>query len=298
MAAPKAPEKPSKPRSKTSWVWISLIVLIALGVALGLSWFFLWKPVSKRSTIPLKEPEAQKLTLAEKNLVYAGLPKALASDSEYLILRNQGYVVGYSETRKNPLWVSYYLDPKPGTEIYKRPSKFSKDHRTASKVDTKEFIGLDFDRGHMAPNAGIARRLGPEAQKETFLMSNVCPQKPDLNRRLWERLERMEADKLAVTRNGLWVIDGPVFDSRRETIPSGVEIPDEFYRIWIDETDTDVEVEAFLVPQDVTGNETPGKFLTSIEKIQEKTRLDFLWALTDEREKRIEKEVASKLWEK
>ena len=59
------------------------------------------------------------------------------------------------------------------------------DERTAARVSHDDYKpGTDrFDRGHMAPNHAIATRYGREAQLETFLMSNVCPQAADW--RLW-----------------------------------------------------------------------------------------------------------------
>jgi hypothetical protein len=35
---------------------------------------------------------------------------------------------------------------------------------------------------------------GPKAQLETFLMSNVVPQRPNLNQKMWEQLEEIEID--------------------------------------------------------------------------------------------------------
>ena len=45
-----------------------------------------------------------------------------------------------------------------------------------------------FDRGHNAPNAAFA--YNRSIQKQTFLLSNIAPQKPQLNRKLWAKIER------------------------------------------------------------------------------------------------------------
>ena len=43
----------------------------------------------------------------------------------------------------------------------------------------------------MAPNWGVSICYGRQAQVETFLLTNVIPQTPALNRGLWETLEKI-----------------------------------------------------------------------------------------------------------
>ena len=39
--------------------------------------------------------------------VYGGLPKSTRTTSAFTLLQNKGYLAGYSERRKDPLWVAY-----------------------------------------------------------------------------------------------------------------------------------------------------------------------------------------------
>lgn len=88
----------------------------------------------------------------------------------------------------------------------------------------------------MAPKYVIETRYGREAMKQTFLMSNVWPQTPDLNRGPWERLETpisrglYDMPSYVETYGAIWVITGPIFEGDVETVPSGDEIPDRFYK--------------------------------------------------------------------
>lgn len=289
----KAQSSPSSGSSNRLQFVIAGVVIILL-VALLVWWLSKAGPIGPSKVWP--EPEARKATLSENNLVYAGLPKALASDSEYVLLRNRGYELGYSEKHKNPLWVAYRLDAKTNPQTFKRPSKFEMDPRTLSKVRSDEYDRSGYDRGHMAPNSAIAHNYGKEAQIETFLLSNICPQSPNLNRKLWARLERLEADQWAVGRNSVWVMDGPVFSKSPSTLPSGVEIPEQFYKITVDEATSDIEIQAFLIPQTVHGSESPEQFLTSVETIQNLTHLDFFPAISDVREKNLESRSPSQIW--
>ena len=50
-----------------------------------------------------------------------------------------------------------------------------------------DYTRSGYDKGHMAPAADM--KWSPEAMKESFYFSNMCPQHPQLNRRGWKNLE-------------------------------------------------------------------------------------------------------------
>ena len=87
-----------------------------------------------------------------KNTNYCTSPKSLL---EFTIITNTGFTIGYSESYKNPLWVSYRLFPVANPVSPKRPSKFKVDKRTQSKVKHDDYTHTGYDRGHMAPNYAI-----------------------------------------------------------------------------------------------------------------------------------------------
>ncbi|HNW36197.1 MAG TPA: DNA/RNA non-specific endonuclease, partial [Candidatus Ozemobacteraceae bacterium] len=195
--------------------WILLILAFA---CLAISVWWLWPHKAAPTAPPAGWPseiEATRETASENGLVYAGKPRSSVKDPTFLILRNKGYVVGYSESREDPLWVGYRLDGASSGPAGKRPSKFMTDPRTQSQVKHEEYTSTGFDRGHLAPNAGIAGRFGPDAQKETFYLTNIVPMQPDLNRRVWEKLERLESDEWAPRFGKVWILTGPVFDATR-----------------------------------------------------------------------------------
>jgi len=232
---------------------------------------------------------------AERAYVYAGLPRATAAVT---VLSNKGYVVGYSDTRRNPLWVAYRVFRTNTTTISPRPARFSPDGRTQSTVSHDDYTRSGHDRGHMAPNYAIATRYGRAAQIETFLMSNICPQKPDLNRYAWKELEALVATRYANQLEEVWIICGPIFDDQIAKLESGVEIPDAFYKIVVDEKDGKVRVLAFVMPQGVSSADKDmlPKFLTSVDEVERQTGLNFLHELPDDVEDRVEAEQPKGLW--
>ncbi len=247
-----------------------------------------WQPIN---------PGLREATNRFKNLVYGGKPVTIQNLN---LLENQTYYSAYDERRKNPIWVAYRLDAhqvqNKEPNRLQRPSKFVTDFRTKSKVDQRVYAKTGYDRGHMCPNSAIATRYGKKAQLETFFMSNITPQKPELNRKVWERLERLE-DAYANKFGGIWIITGPIFDQHVELLNHQIEIPDAFFKILIDEDKGKVRVLPFIIPQNVTGKEILNEYLTSVDEIERQTNLDFFSPMDDEFEKKLESYIPGKtLW--
>ena len=208
---------------------------------------------------------------------YGGTPKPLPACAEHLlILTNRGYLTGYSEMRKDPLWVCYRLGRVNSFQAPPRPKGFKVDLRTRARVAPGDYTGSGYDRGHLAPNYAMALCYGAEAQMETFLMSNILPQRPKLNRRLWERLEQREVRDYAARYDRIWVMNGPVFDGAPALLKGGVQVPAACFKIIVDERNGLPHVLAFRIPQSVSGDEAPDQFVTSVRRLEAETGLDFL----------------------
>lgn len=227
--------------------------------------------------------------------IYGGLPDAAGYGHPLVVLTNTGYITGYCEARRNPAWVSFSVSSITVGALGKRPSKFFADGRARS-ANHQDYSNSGYDRGHMAPNYAIGTRYGQEAQRETFLMSNIVPQTQKLNQIWWRALEEKEANDFAVRLERVWVVTGPVFDQRIERLASGVEIPDAFYRIILDEENGQPRALAFIAPQTITGKEPLAQFLTSVREIERQTGLDFYPELPKEVQDRMETQRAQKLW--
>ncbi|MFC2081918.1 DNA/RNA non-specific endonuclease [Candidatus Bipolaricaulota bacterium] len=213
-----------------------------------------------------------------------------------LILDNVAYQVGYSDLRMNPLWVCYRVFAVPDPVSHDRPSRFKIDYRTGAQVSHDDYTNTGYDRGHMAPNAAIDYCYGRDAQLETFLMSNICPQTPALNRGVWATLEESVRD-WADAFDEVWVLTGPIFDSEAQLLSAGVEVPDAFFKIVIDEVAGTLRALAFLIPQDVSGGSVPADYLTSVDEIEALAGFDFLADLDDDVEAGLEAEMPSVVWD-
>lgn len=242
--------------------------------------------------------------IARPALLYQGAPQAISSknsDTWFRILRNQGFILGYSDLRGNPLWVMYALtNDETTTPSLKRPSRFETDWRSINRISHDSYQKSGYDRGHMAPNYAISRLYGSAGQIDSFLMTNITPQKPKLNQKLWQRLEEAEIKHFAKLFGKVWVITGPVFSGSVERLPSDwkVEIPDAFYKIYITEAapGKPLHALAFLIPQNVDGKEPLTQFVTSIDNIEARTSLDFFSELDDPTEAALEETIVPLPW--
>ena len=224
---------------------------------------------------------------------YNGIP--FSEEYPVLVLGNSAYSVGYSDARRNPLWVCYNVFTVDDPPSYDRPSYFRIDERTRAEVRHDEYTNSGYDLGQMAPNATIAGRYGEEAQLETFLMSNVCPQTPALNRGVWKELEGLVRE-WADAYEELWVITGPIFDEDIETLDSGVETPDAFFKIVIDEVDGKPRALSFVIPQDPGPHPALVVYLVSVNMVELLTGFDFFWALDDGFEATMEAKTPLEIW--
>jgi len=273
-------------------LWILAAVLI---VAVSLLGVLGWKYFKNQ---PVREQPDKNLTVAPDTPVginlrgkycYAGEPRPTSAfHGTILVLTNVGYVAGYSEQLKDPVWVCYRLFKVNSLQAPPRPQKFDMDSRTVAGVTSADYTSSGYDRGHMAPNFAIAVCYGAQAQLETFLMSNILPQKPHLNRGVWERLESQEIREYAQRYETIWVIDGPVFGDHPTRLKAGVAISTKCYKIIAREERGMPSVMAFIMPQDVTGNESPSQFVTSVREIENQTRLNFFSELPGDVQDRVE----------
>lgn len=239
-----------------------------------------------------------------------GSPQVQNSFDKVSVLVNHGYCVGYSTIYNQPVWAAYQVSAGKEQTDYERPQFFVDDVRLPAKnrIGTEGY-GNEYDKGHMIPNAAINRQYGKLAQMETFLASNISPQKAKLNRGVWQKLEAAIRDKYC---NGeseskhLWVIVGPIFSDTPMYLErknkTRVAIPDAFYCIIVRPTrhpfaPTNAEYMSFIFPQELEQKQAIDvKFLVSINDIEAKTGINFFPEFTQSQEKKIENSLATEIW--
>jgi endonuclease G len=151
----------------------------------------------------------------------------------------------------------------------------------------------------MTPNYAIASRYGKAAQSETFLMSNVCPQRAELNEQTWQYLESVVANEYSRDFDDLWVIAGPILDKGCERLNGIAAVPKAFYMIIVgkDDDSPDLHMLAVIIDQKVKGNQVLRKFVTTVRDVERKTGLNFFSELPQETQDKLETVKADdELW--
>jgi endonuclease G len=255
-----------------------------------LDYLYDWIPASVGPVVFVDDYKEESLS------IYGGMP--LSSHYALTVLANKGYWVGYNEKMQNPAWVAYRFYRAPDEPIEKRPSHFDTDERTHARVKSNDYTRSGYDRGHLAPNYGIARCYGREAQLETFLMSNVVPQRPDLNRNVWRNLELRVAKRYTKRFDEVWIITGPIYyrPTHVKRLNGHVAVPDAFFKIIFEERAEGVRAEAFIIPQDVNSEERLQSYLVSIDTIETLTQLNICPQLSDKVQAELEANPAKRVW--
>lgn len=133
------------------------------------------------------------------------------------ILTGRYSTIGYSWYFRQAKWAleivnrtkAVYEDFLEGVE---RSNNFRADTRIPRRfrAGLGAYAGSGFDRGHLVASAN--QNLLEIQNSETYLLSNMSPQHPDFNRKLWRRLEG-EIRKLNDREDVLetYVLTAPVF---------------------------------------------------------------------------------------
>jgi endonuclease G len=135
-------------------------------------------------------------------------PSVASNIDNYLMVKPQ-YVLSYNSKTKTANWVSWQLN-KSWIGAADRQDNFRPDDALPDawyKVRPNDYTGSGYDRGHIAPSADRTRNEADNSA--TFLMTNMMPQVPELNRGLWGDLEDY-CRELVQQGKELYIIAGPM----------------------------------------------------------------------------------------
>ena len=230
---------------------------------------------------------------------FAGPPVRVGAPApkDIRILRRGEFAIGWADSLRHPVWCAYHVKPHARFEAGKRPS-FRCDPAVPAAPRPDDYTKSGYDRGHMTPNYAIATRYGDEERRKTFLMSNIAPQTPALNRGVWREVEHRIADLWTARYGEIWVIVGCISSQYgRETLgATDIDVPTDFYQVILAQEGMDVRALAVLFRQDVTWREWPARNIISIDELERLTGLDFNPELPAFIQDPLEAETPSRLW--
>ena len=210
------------------------------------------------------------------------------------IVHHEGYSLSYSEPHEQAEWVAYELKKSHlSSTNFKRPYfEIDKAVKTGA-AHWRNYKKSGYDRGHLCP-AGD-RRYSQEAHDETFLTSNISPQNHQFNSGIWNTLEQ-KVRYWARKYDGVFVITGGVLNGDMKTIgEENVSVPNQFYKLLIDNNTGKTKVIAFLMPHK-DSNKPLYEFVVSVDEIEALTGIDFFPELDDAIETKLEASTSYKDW--
>jgi len=184
-----------------------------------------------------------------------------------LALCSDNFAVLYSQTSKTPMVVverlnSALLQDAKGEE---RTNQFYPDPRIpkSGRAELSDYRSQHpaVDRGHQSPAADAP---SPNAMAQSFALSNMVPQDPTNNRKIWSKVES-DVRKFAKRADGnVFVFTGPLFDQGHATIGDNkVWVPTRLFKLVYDASSK--RAWAYVLPNAETRIEKPMDYDTFVK---------------------------------
>lgn len=201
----------------------------------------------------------------------------------------QSHVLSYDSRLRGPVWV---LEQLNGERLQgganRQDSDFIEDDSVHPyhRAFNSDYRGSGFDRGHLA--AAANHKWSQKAMDETFILSNVYPQNPNLNQNAWNKLEKSCRGLTRSNRN-VYVCTGPLFLPKREADgktyvkyqvigANHVAVPTHFFKVVVlEKYNGEIELRPYVMPNCPVDDQIPlDRFLVPIESIERAAGLLFV----------------------
>ena len=242
----------------------------------------------KLANADAQDPQGTSMSLPEVAEV------VMPSDAQRVVKQYEGFTSYFNPERHAPDCVAWILhrDETDGTSA--RSNRFWTDADVEGCASTSDYTRSGYDRGHLCP-AG-EQKWSQAAMHDSFVMTNICPQKHELNSGAWKTLE--EKERIWADRDSILVIAaGPIYNSPHpERIgATGVAVPDAFFKVLLAPFADEPRAIAFVYPNmKCQGNME--NYATTVDEVERITGIDFFSALPDDVEAEIESSASFKEW--
>ena len=228
------------------------------------------------------------------------MPYCVGVDTTFLLRNEAGhYALMYDTTYRQAAWVAYVLTAPitPAVGVHRR-DRFVPDPQVLARewpsAETSDYTHSGYDRGHLLPSAD--RVVSQAANDATFLLSNISPQRPALNRGIWSRLEA-QVRRWADRYGKVYVVTGPVFAPDAPCLKGGVGVPRQFFKALLVEIDGVYYATAFLLPNDTKISGGIFDYDLTVDSLEQVTGYDFFFALPDSIEESVEAVSDAAVWQ-
>lgn len=219
----------------------------------------------------------------------------IQDDRSNRIITHKGFTLSYNYDLKIPNWVAYELTSVEVKGEVPRYDRFKPDPMVPQNATatTDDYKHSGWDRGHMAPAADM--KWDEQAMRESFYLSNICPQNHNLNGGVWKDLEE-QVRELATQKGRIFVVCGPIVDKKHETIGANkVAIPQAFFKVLLQEDNGEIHTIGFIY-ENKSGKKPMSTYAMTVDEVEKATKIDFFPSLPDKIAKKAESEVDFSKW--
>lgn len=226
------------------------------------------------------------------------LPYELARLNNHLpeqVIEHLGYTVSYNPKWLVPNWVAYELTNFESDGEQERSNHFKPDPLVkGDPVTTSDYSKSGYDRGHMAPAADM--KWSEQAMRESFYMTNICPQIHNLNAGDWKDLEELTRD-WARKYGNIYIACGPIVEANYQTIGKShsIAVPSAFYKVFLRQTRKGWASIGFIMPNKA-GNRPLMTYMLTVDEIEKQSGIDFFYNLPDSIESQVENTYSISDW--
>lgn len=250
------------------------------------------------SVLPEEEPAVEEILTADADtgiIVQAtDYPFCVREVEGDQILLRSSYAVCYDAANKIPRWVEWILTAEHTTGNQPRLNNFLPDEDVAEpRAELADYKGSGFDRGHMCP-AGD-NKWGYEPMRESFLLTNVCPQDQNLNSGDWNELES-QCREWAKQYGELYIACGPILrKAKGRTIGKNrVRVPEAFFKVVLCPSGTPKALG--FIYENKPCNRPLSAYVVTVDEVERQTGLDFFPFLDKAVEAQVEASARLEDW--
>ena len=202
------------------------------------------------------------------------------------VIKYKGYTAHFNKQLHIPNCVSYEITAAEARGKRERDGNFERDKSVTGCPNWWDYRDSGYDRGHMAPAGDM--KWDEQAMNETFFLTNVCPQDPELNAGMWNDIE-MKVREWARRDKSLIVITGPILGKSHDTIGQDMDIavPEAFFKVILSPSSKPMKAIAFICPNQSCGGSLKS-YAVSVDEVERRTGMNFFNALPDDVENGIE----------
>lgn len=219
-----------------------------------------------------------------------------AASSGFIPLERAAYRLSYNPATRLPVWVAWHLTAEHTDGPYSRKGiKFAEDEDVpVPRATNMDYVNSGYDRGHICPSGD--NKWSEEAQLQSFLYTNCCPQLHNLNAGDWNELEG-KCRKWAQQYGGVYIVSGPLLlNKKHKTIGKNkVVVPEAFFKVVLC---MEGEPKAIgFIYRNEANNKTMSSYVNTVDDVERLTGLDFFSVLPDEVEREVEAKADLADWE-